>query len=92
MKLIPAACFAIIFALALFASSCSTLRSGNPVKAGYAPEKPAFDVEEGGWAYRNIPGVKALSDFVPPPNEARTKWDESQKKKDHRWSQDSSLH
>ncbi|MGO9568334.1 MAG: hypothetical protein ACLP5H_12405 [Desulfomonilaceae bacterium] len=85
MKLIPAVCLAIIFALALFASSCSTLRSGNPVKAGYDVEKPAFDAEEGGWVYRNVPGVKALSNLVPPPSEARTKWDEWQKKKQEPW-------
>jgi hypothetical protein len=83
MKSIPAVCLAIIFALALFASSCSTLRSGSPVKARYDAEKPVFDAEEGGWAYRNIPGVKALSNFVPPPTEARTKWDEWQKKRQH---------
>jgi hypothetical protein len=83
MKLIPAVSLAIIFTLTLFASSCSTLRSGSPVKAGYDAEKPVFDTEEGGWAYRNIPGVKALSNFVPPPTEARTKWDEWQKKRQH---------
>jgi hypothetical protein len=85
MKLIHAVCLAIIFALALFASSCSTLRSGSAVKAGYDADKPVFDAEEGGWAYRNIPGVKALSNFVPPPNEARTKWDEWQKKRQETW-------
>jgi hypothetical protein len=83
MKLIPAVCLAILFAVSLFSSSCSTLRTGSPVKARYEAEKPKFDVEEGGWAYRNVPGVKALSDFVPPPNEARTKWDEWQKKRQH---------
>jgi len=54
---------------------------GSPVKAGYDSKKAALDAEEEGWASRNIPGIRSLSKFVPPPNEARTKWDEWQKKR-----------
>ncbi len=91
MKFIPSFCLTIILSLILLAS-CSTLRSAIPVKAGYDTEKAGFDADEQGWASRHIPGVRALSNFVPPPNEARTKWDEWQKKKDRRWSQDISSH
>ena len=34
---------------------------------------------------RYIPGLKAISDFIPPPNEARLKWDEENKKKGNPW-------
>jgi hypothetical protein len=86
MKSISALCLSIILSLLLLAS-CTTLRSGIPVKAGFDAEKPGFDIDDEGWASRNIPGVRALSNLIPPPNEARTKWDDWQKKKNHRWSQ-----
>jgi hypothetical protein len=90
MKSIPAFSLAIILSLTLLAS-CSTLRSGIPVKAGYDTEKAGLNSDEEGWASRNIPGMRALSNFIPPPNEARTKWDDWQKKKDQRWTQGNSL-
>jgi uncharacterized protein YceK len=90
MKSIPAFCLGIALSLMLLAS-CSTLRSAIPVKAGYHADKAAFDTDEEGWASRHIPGIKALSNFVPPPSEARTKWDEWQKKRGQRWSNVNSL-
>ncbi len=72
MKIISLVSVAAVMALILL-TSCSTLRVGSPVKAGY-------EVEEPSWALRYIPGLKAISDLIPPPNEARTKWDEAQKK------------
>jgi uncharacterized protein YceK len=90
MKPIPALCLAVALSVILLAS-CSTLRSAIPVKAGYDADKAGFDIDEEGWASRHIPGIKALSNFVPPPNEARTKWDDWQKKRDHRWSNVNSL-
>lgn len=35
--------------------------------------------EKEGWAERNIPGWKTLAALLPPPNEARQKWDEFNK-------------
>ena len=55
-----------------FITSCTALRAGTPVKAGYEAEEPS-------WAMRYIPGLKTVSDLIPPPTEARTKWDEWQK-------------
>jgi hypothetical protein len=77
MKIISVGFVAAMMALILL-SSCSTLRVGAPVKAGY-------EVEEPSWALRYIPGLKAVSDLIPPPNEARMKWDEAQKKKETLW-------
>ena len=57
-----------------FITSCTTLRAGTPVKAGYEADEP-------GWALRYIPGLKTISDLIPPPNEARTKWDEWQRER-----------
>jgi hypothetical protein len=90
MKLSPAFCLAIIFSLTILAS-CSALRTGSPVKAGYDTQKAGFDAEEEGWASRNIPGVKTLSNFVPPPNEARTKWDDWQKRRQRPWNSENSF-
>jgi hypothetical protein len=77
MKIISVVSVAAVVALPLF-TSCSTMRVGAPVKAGY-------EVEEPSWALRYIPGLKAVSDFIPPPNEARMKWDEAQKKRGIPW-------
>ncbi len=77
MKIISVVSVASAMALILL-TSCSTLRVGAPVKAGYEVEQPS-------WALRHIPGLKAVSDFIPPPNEARMKWDEAQKKKGNLW-------
>lgn len=57
--------------LMTFTTSCSTIRSSiKPMKAGYETE------EEESWAAKYIPGVKAVSKFVPPPSDARREWDE----------------
>ncbi|MCX5860688.1 MAG: hypothetical protein WCG29_00240 [Desulfomonile sp.] len=54
-----------------FLTSCSGLRSGNTaVKASFEAN------ENDGWMTRKIPGMKTLSDLIPPPNEARMKWDQ----------------
>ncbi len=90
MKLIPTFFLTVIFSLT-FLASCSTLRSGNAVKAGYDVDKSVVDSEEEGWATRNIPGLRALSNFVPPPNEARTKWDDWQKKRQQPWNPDNNI-
>ncbi|MBI5252114.1 MAG: hypothetical protein HY912_21680 [Desulfomonile tiedjei] len=65
-------------------TSCSSLRLGSPVKAG-------FEADEEGWASRNIPGVKKLSDLIPPPNEARQKWDDQRKQRYDLWGKEGGL-
>jgi len=73
----------LVSLLAVFSllSSCtslgSKLRLGSPIKAGYEGEAP-------GWASRNLPGVKTLSNLIPPPTDARMQWDEWQKKRSTR--------
>ncbi len=62
-------------------TSCS-VRQGAPLKAGFEPE-------DQGWLSRNVPGIKKLSDIIPPPTEARQKWEEQRKQS--RWSQDGAL-
>jgi len=54
----------------LLTASCTSLRSGKAVKAAYETG------ESDGWVSRNIPGVKRLSEIIPPPNEARRQWDQ----------------
>lgn len=62
---------ALVLVLALLlTSSCTSLRSGKAVKAIYEGN------ESDGWLSRNIPGVKRLSEIIPPPNEARRQWDQ----------------
>lgn len=73
MKIMSMVAVAALMALPLL-TSCTTLQVGTPVKAGYEVEQPS-------WPVRYIPGLKTLSDLVPPPNEARLKWDEAQKKR-----------
>lgn len=77
MKIMLTVSVAALTALPLL-TSCSTLQVGAPVKAGYEVETPS-------WPMRYIPGLKAISDFIPPPNEARQKWDEAQKRKGNPW-------
>jgi hypothetical protein len=77
MRIISVLSVAAVMALPLL-SACSTLRVGSPVKAGY-------EVEQSSWALRHVPGLKAVSDLIPPPNEARMKWDEAQQKKGTLW-------
>jgi hypothetical protein len=50
------------------------MRSLKAVKAGYDTE------QQDGWASRYIPGVRAISKFVPPATDARRQWDERYKK------------
>ena len=83
MKLNSLLFVAALLAMA-FLSSCSGLRTGSPVKAG-------FDAEDEGWASRNIPGVRKLSDLIPPPSEARQKWDDRQKQKYELWGKEGNL-
>ncbi len=76
MKLFVARFLVLIVFLAL-AASCSTLNSGNAVKAN-------FESEEESWLSRKVPGFKSLSNMIPPPTDARLKWDQynSNKQKD----------
>lgn len=68
MKLFVAR-FAVLFMIAFLSSSCSTLTASTPVKA-------SFDSEEDSWLARKIPAVKSLSNMIPPPSDARLKWDQ----------------
>lgn len=78
----------VVILLPLFVS-CSALRSGAPVKASFSLDDPDFKTNdfksaaEAGsgppapsWAARYIPGWKWISDAIPPPTDARIKWDE----------------
>ena len=65
MKLIPTFFLTVIFSLT-FLASCSTLRSGNAVKAGDDVDKSVVDSEEEGWATRNIPGTESALQFRAP--------------------------
>jgi hypothetical protein len=63
--------------------SCSTLRTGAPVKAGY-------DVlEEKSWLSRKMPVIDKLANLFPPPTEARKIWDNRQKKRHDVWAEES---
>jgi hypothetical protein len=68
----------LVFASLPFMTSCSALRSGNPVKAGYEADKQ-------GWTSKYIPGVKSVSKFVPPPSDARANWDRWYEKRKEPW-------
>ncbi len=59
----------MIMAIAVLGSSCSTLTASTAMKASY-------DTEEDSWLSRKIPGVKSLSNMIPPPTDARLKWDQ----------------
>lgn len=73
MKLFVAR-FAVLVMVTVLGTSCSTLSTSNAVKA-------SFDTEEESWLSRKIPGVKALSNMIPPPTDARLKWDQYNKNK-----------
>ncbi|MBI4962090.1 MAG: hypothetical protein HY913_02325 [Desulfomonile tiedjei] len=77
MKL-PSALLFLIIATLPFMTSCSALRSGNPVPAGY-------DADKQGWVSKYIPGAKSVSNFIPPPSEARTNWDRWYDKRNDSW-------
>jgi uncharacterized protein YunC (DUF1805 family) len=68
MKLFVARLMMLLILTAMVAS-CSSLNIGSAVKAG-------FDSEEESWLAKKIPGVKTLSNMIPPPTEARLKWDQ----------------
>ena len=55
--------------------SCSAVKWAVPAKAG-------ADMDEESWASRYIPGVRAVSNIIPPPSEARVIWDERYKKRE----------
>lgn len=59
--------------------SCSAVKWAVPAKAG-------SDMDEESWALRYVPGLKALSDFIPPPTEARTQWDERYRNRNNSWA------
>ncbi|MFH1114859.1 MAG: hypothetical protein V1792_13170 [Pseudomonadota bacterium] len=74
-------CTVLVLAVALFlalTASCTSMRSLTAVKANYD-----MDQEEDGWASRYIPGVKALSKLIPPPTDARKKWDDHYRRWNH---------
>lgn len=56
-------------------SSCSSMQSSvSAVRpAGYENEKT-------GWLQKNLPSLETISNIIPPPNDARLKWDETLKK------------
>lgn len=90
MKISCVVAMALIMALPLL-SSCSSLRSGTAVKAGYDAEEKmpdkATDLTDAdqGWAARYIPGWKAVGKLVPEPTEARTDWDNWMTRRNGPW-------
>jgi hypothetical protein len=83
MKFIAIASLAAICALFL-ACGCSTVNWATPAKASYEPEEES-------WASRYIPGVKALSNAIPKPTEARIQWDQYHKNRNSSWNTDDNL-
>jgi hypothetical protein len=75
MKYISILSLVAVVGLFLLAS-CSTVKWAVPAGAG-------TDMDDESWASQYIPGVRALSNFVPPPTEARIQWDEQYKKRYH---------
>ena len=73
MRIVSAFCVLGLMVLT-FTTSCSSLRSGNAVKVAYEAN------ENDGWMTRKIPGLKTLSNLIPPPSEATVTWDQPQKK------------
>lgn len=59
--------------------SCSAVKWAVPAMAG-------SEMDEESWALRYVPGLKALSDFIPPPTEARQQWDERYRNKNCSWA------
>ncbi len=76
---IPSVFLLLVVTALPFMTSCSTLRSGNPVKAGYEADNKQ------GWASKYIPGVKSVSQFIPPPSDARNNWDRWYEKRKEPW-------
>jgi len=72
MKHISTLSLAVVALLVL--SSCSAVKWATPATAG-------SDMDDESWASRYIPGVRAVSNFIPPPTEGRILWDEHYKKR-----------
>ncbi len=87
----------ICFALMPFCSSCSVIRAGAPVKADYSEEKDQAEAKKIGelseesWASRYIPGWRAVTGLVPPPSDARKKWDNWNRKRNRSFNTDSDM-
>lgn len=64
--------------------SCSAVKWAVPATAG-------SEMEDESWASRYIPGVKAVSNLVPPPTEARLQWDERYKNQREPWASSSGV-
>lgn len=74
----------LLLLLLLMTTSCTGLRGAKLLKAGYQPED-----EEESWASKYIPGVRSLSNLIPPPTDARREWDERQRRANQPgWSSD----
>ena len=65
MKLIPTFFLTVIFSLT-FLASCSTLRSGNAVKAGYDVDKSVVDSEEEGSGHTKYSRTESALQFRAP--------------------------
>ena len=75
MKYIPILSLIVVMGFCLL-PSCSAVKWAVPAGAG-------TDMDDESWASRYIPGVRAISNLVPPPTEARMQWDERYKKHEH---------
>ena len=73
---------AVILLAFLCVTSCTHLRSGTAVKAGFDADSPPGAVgldslaPKESWASRHVPGWKAVQRLLPPPTEARRKWED----------------
>ncbi len=83
MKYVSILSLAAVMVLFLLAS-CSAVKWAVPAGAG-------ADMDEESWASRYIPGVRAASNFIPPPTEARIRWDERYNKREH-WGSPTDLY
>jgi len=83
---------AVLFLSFPLFTACSTLRCGTAVKAAAGSKNDwAAIASEGmqprdGWAARNIPGWKGVSDFIPKPTEARKQWDRQKNRNRFPWA------
>ena len=96
MKLYAYLIVSCIIVLPFFVS-CSAIRTAVPVKAGFSAEnetaeaKKIGDPPKEGWASRYIPGWRAVTGFVPPPSDARQKWDEWNRKRNRSFNSSQEL-
>lgn len=83
--------YALLLLIALpLVTSCSTMNWGQPAKAGpdISEKTEEQDIESqsekakesGGWLSGAFPDFSALWNKIPPPTQARRKWDEKQKR------------